>query len=402
MSHLNDNDSSMKVDDSRQEVIDILELSIGTHKLQEFKRRVSFHNNAKSLLNSFGENALFEAIIQNKNSLVEKLLDMGVNPNNSLSYPPHIITAIRNTNGSALCMLVEAGADVNIQDADGQTALMATLLSRRIMTYSYLIRNGANINEQKVDGYTALHIATEQNREEFVHQLLADGADFNILTDNGRSPLDLAMDYRHFTIIEILLKAGATSTRYSGRVFRSAITKRKYELIKMLILRGINVDGKSDSSYTPLMTAAIEGDTKMLSLLINAGADIHKQVDGTDADALAAAVSSRQLNAVILLIACGAKVNKRTMINFRRESLLTLAARWGDKRIVAVLLAKGAKTHHRDSDGKTAYDIAMKCGHRDIAEMIQKTPDLIGVMSFMRCRIRQFQEEDGLQKDKLK
>lgn len=402
MSCSNDNDSFMDVDNFREEIINTLKLSVSDHKLQELKRHVSSHVNTRTLLALFEENALFNTTLEGKNDLVKKLLDMGANPNHFSSYPPHIVTAVRNSNMSVLCMLVQAGADVNMQDFNGETALMMTILPRNYRYFYYLIRNGANVNEQRYDGFTALHIAVTQKREDFIYRLLEEHADFNIISKTGYSPLAFAMKYRFFEIAEILLKAGAAITRHSGKFFRSAVTGKKYELVNMLISHGMNVDGKSNSSCTPLMFAAAEGDTKMMSLLINAGANIHKQAGKNGINAISCAVSCGHLNAVILLVACGAKVNKRIRHVFHLESLLIFAARRGNEQIVAVLLAKGAKIHHRDFQGKTAYDIAVHFKYPKVAEMIKNSPNLLEIMCFMRSQIQRFQEEDGLQKDKLK
>ncbi|EDO45485.1 predicted protein, partial [Nematostella vectensis] len=58
-------------------------------------------------------------------------------------------------------------------------------------------------------GFTPLHIAVVYGHWEIVKLLLDEGADVEAQTKNGYQPLHLAAQYGHKIIIEILLQRGA-------------------------------------------------------------------------------------------------------------------------------------------------------------------------------------------------
>lgn len=55
-----------------------------------------------------------------------------------------------------------------------------------------LAKNGANVNVKNGDGYTALHIASENGFEDVVDALLANNANISIGDKNGQTALHIA------------------------------------------------------------------------------------------------------------------------------------------------------------------------------------------------------------------
>jgi len=83
-------------------------------------------------------------------------------------------------NPAMLGLLLEAGADVESANADGQTALMVVARTGRVEAARLLIARGANVNAKETwRGQTALMWASAQRQPAIVTELIARGADVN-------------------------------------------------------------------------------------------------------------------------------------------------------------------------------------------------------------------------------
>jgi hypothetical protein len=107
-------------------------------------------------------------------------------------------------------VLVERGADLNLKDRDGRTALHAALTTRESSGYaSELVRNGADVNAQDKHGRTPLFYAVSINDREQVKELLESGADPRVRDERGRTALWYArmQDRTDYTIVRLLALA---------------------------------------------------------------------------------------------------------------------------------------------------------------------------------------------------
>eukprot|EP00919_Chromeraceae_sp_WS-2016_P004917 GHVR01011628.1.p2 GENE.GHVR01011628.1~~GHVR01011628.1.p2 ORF type:complete len:107 (+),score=13.94 GHVR01011628.1:524-844(+) len=76
--------------------------------------------------------------------------------------------------------LIEKGADVNLRNVNGNTALLLTVRYNISETFKYLIEKGADVNVRNAEGNTALMIASESNLLDTVKFLIEKGADVNL------------------------------------------------------------------------------------------------------------------------------------------------------------------------------------------------------------------------------
>ena len=72
--------------------------------------------------------------------------------------------------------LIEAGANVNVVDKDGETALLWASFWRCSNVVKILIEAGADVNAVDNFRYTALHFASLWGRREIVKMLIEAGA----------------------------------------------------------------------------------------------------------------------------------------------------------------------------------------------------------------------------------
>jgi ankyrin repeat protein len=138
--------------------------------------------------------------------------------------------------------LLQAGADPNMKDNIGQTALHFAAISGNSGVVRVLINYGADINIADGKGRSVFAIAAQSGLVEIVSLLLADyGVDVNMKDDLGSTALILASEKGHVEVARLLLDAGAD---YAVADFKRntalsiAQKKRKQDVVDLLIKAG--------------------------------------------------------------------------------------------------------------------------------------------------------------------
>ena len=211
------------------------------------------------------------------------------------------------------------------------------------------LASGADVNLPESDGTTALLWATYHASPEMISALLKAGADPSAANQFGVTPLLQASRYGDAAAIRALLAAGAKP----GRAER---------------------DGE-----TPLMAAARTGNLEPMQLLIDAGADVNA-VDGLQQEsALMWATAEGHLAAVDLLLKAGADPNLKARVNELTKrsprtdfpsggfTALMWAARNGSTEIVHRLIKAGADINAANGDGATPLMLAIVNDRYDMA-----------------------------------
>jgi ankyrin repeat protein len=99
-------------------------------------------------------------------------------------------------------MLIDAGADVNLQDTDGWAPLHWAAMRGQVEIARMLIGAGADKDVQDKWDQTPLHNATRNGDVEIVKMLIAVGARKDIEDKWGRIPYDLAETEEMKTILK--------------------------------------------------------------------------------------------------------------------------------------------------------------------------------------------------------
>jgi len=127
-------------------------------------------------------------------------------------------------------------------------------------------------------------------------------------------------------------------------------------------------DEKHQAGHTPLMAAALDGNTERAKAELNSGADVNAK-DDEGRTALIFAVVNMHYETVKVLLDHGADVNARARDG---GTGLILAASSGDAEIVRELLNQGADISGRYiSTRKTAETLAAEKGYTGIVELIE-------------------------------
>jgi ankyrin repeat protein len=129
------------------------------------------------------------------------------------------------------------GADVNIKDINGMTAMIEASRKGRSEVVEILHSRGADINTANKYNYTALMYAVKNGQAETVNILLNKGADPNIQNEAGWTALMFAME--------------------------------RAEIANMLLANGADVDVKDKKGETVLEKATKEGLADSITLFLD-------------------------------------------------------------------------------------------------------------------------------------
>jgi ankyrin repeat protein len=91
-----------------------------------------------------------------------------------------------------LISVLEQGANVDMKDELGNTALHMAAAAGHTPIVKKLLENNANVNIQNNQGNTPLHQATWRNHPEIVKMLLNAGARVDVRNQEGKLPTDWA------------------------------------------------------------------------------------------------------------------------------------------------------------------------------------------------------------------
>ncbi len=100
--------------------------------------------------------------------------------------------------------LIELGADVNIKDKNGRTALMLASSVSKIEIVKKLVNNYADLNIQDNFGWTALMLASYYSQYETCRFLLEIDCDTELTTHTGLTALDIAKKHGKSSIVMLL------------------------------------------------------------------------------------------------------------------------------------------------------------------------------------------------------
>lgn len=292
--------------------------------------------------------------------------------------------------------LLASGADPNLRDHDGDTALL--LSEGRVPTIVRLLLDAkADPNLANEEGRTPL-MAAARNDPDSVRILLAAGADVLRRDETGVAALTVARAAGRTEIEKLLREAGARET--PEEELHEAILEGDEASVRRLILAGADVNALDNDRYhTPLMAALATRSLDILLLLLGAGADPVVEADGWDnAGENAIQVAARDgspwalrkliekharpqdLDAALfagcahegvvrVLLEAGARVNTR---GERNLTPLMCAARAGSTEAVSLLLQAGADFRLVSDDGRTARAWAQASGKEAAAQLLDE------------------------------
>ena len=337
---------------------------------------------------------LFWALCGKNANIVWSILEADVNISSE-----DLREAVEWGNHSIIEELISMSVDVNASNEDDEcSALVISVEEKDTKSMQLLLNAGADVNSVGQGGRgglrkTALTAAVTNGDVEMVEHLLSIGAD----------PYDtwaLSQALSHgMSMIEKLLTAfnrryPSGRIGYGGDALIVAIWEGDHELFEILLQAGIDantvareltLDGPAvgkECQYldflTPLGAAIVDehaGSLAILQRLLsangNANSIVRSPMCTAKETALLAAVDTKDIQKVQLLIDAGADVNRPAMRGIKRTPLQK-AAEIGSFGATQILIDNGALVNAQPAKrgGATALQLAAIGGYTGIAELL--------------------------------
>ncbi|XP_067831347.1 NF-kappa-B inhibitor epsilon-like [Heptranchias perlo] len=232
----------------------------------------------------------------------------------------------------------------------------------------------AMATRQDEDGDTPLHIAVVQEDvamvQKLIQLLLLGKKDLDIYNNLRQTPLHLAIITKHRSIAGQLVTNGASRLlldRNGQTAVHLACEHSSLECLRSLLGSGrenIDLEIRNYEGYTPLHVAVNSRHKKIVSHLLDRGADVDAVDIKSGRTPLIHAVENNCMDMVLLLLQHGANVNLQT---YSGNTALHSASGRGLMEVVKALLKSGA-------------DSSVKNCHNDTSLMVAKNKKVIDIL----------------------
>ena len=321
------------------------------------------HGANMNAINNHNQTALILACVMENLDAIDVFLNTGANPN--------IATADGNTclhyaileECSIECLetILVHGADVNATNTYMLTPLMLVTMEN-VETINLLLNAGADPNIANADGDTWLHYAVNGDcNQEILQAIIDHGADVNATNKSNITAAMIACHKRKLVLMGLCLNAGAdpNSTDDEGdTLLHNAIYQNfTKETLQVIIDHGADVNATNKKHVTALMLSCYKGNTDAVSALLNAGAE-YDITDAKGHTCLHAAVRGNYRKEILqAIIDHGSVVN---VTNKQNQTALAIACDKGNVDAINVLLDAGADPNIADVNGDTLLHNAVQ------------------------------------------
>ncbi|RYG73776.1 hypothetical protein EON80_03020 [bacterium] len=266
---------------------------------------------------------------------VEWLLARGADVFRRNSFDTDVLSAAPTDEKVAL---IVKHVDVKRTDAQGNTPLLRVVARNRFEFVRTLLERGANINAQNADGDSCLHTALQfPSTGVLLKPLLDAGANANLKNNRGDLPLHLALRRR---LDEPVIADG----QLGNPLIHSSDAEPRGEQIALLITKS-DINAKDQFGLSPLLLAVLRRDPIARNQIIKRGPRSDATTQFFDASA------QNDIAAMGKLLA-----QKPDLVYFRLADGTTplhVAALWRALDAAQLLVQKGADVNARDARAET-------------------------------------------------
>ncbi|XP_072040717.1 ankyrin repeat and SOCS box protein 16-like [Amphiura filiformis] len=247
--------------------------------------------------------ALNLALQKGYEECAESLLEKGANPNKHYKHVGYEIHQLPPDTPKCLELLLQHGADPELRNPKGLTALHVAIKGGNILYVYILLQHGANSNATCAtmtshNRWSALHLSVIRGERGITELLLLYGADPNIKDVFGNSALHHVAAHGQVTIAQLLVNHGAIVALNNERKYqplhRACASSIDPDMITLLLENGADARAQTILLETPMQlllshitnipASASPDCQKQVLCLINYGARVTIKSDNNDTD----------------------------------------------------------------------------------------------------------------------
>ena len=271
--------------------------------------------------------------------------------------------------------LVEAGAPVNHEDVNFNTPLHLAAEKEGTESLQLLLQYGGYLEAMNLYGKSPLMIAAATGKQANVEFLIRSGANPLVESASGFNAWMYAAKGGNKSILEFLMQNSSIQVGYTDKIhsrtaLHMAAIEGHFDTIKYLISLGLNVNHGDRLEITPLHLAVISQKAESVDLLLNNGASAYTR-SNSGVTPLELAVLSENLPILKLLLK---QPPDSQLATSARESALREAAFQGNFKLVQELVQQNIAPHAKNTNGQTAWIMAVSAGHKKIADFLASQP----------------------------
>lgn len=285
-----------------------------------------------------------------------------------------LFSSVKGDNPSTIQILADYGAVVDSKDNHardnlGNTPLHACVKWNALKAAKTLISMGVDVNAQNLSGKTALSEACRSAKKEMAVLLIQNGADINASDSAGRTALMDAISSRNEQMVSLLLSYGANvqvQELYGRNAYHAAALTGNVEIINMIRNAGGNPMSRDSGGESPF-SIVIRADINIVQAVLGNNTTLVDSDGNTPVHILVEKNGSKTL--LTQLLNMGYPVSQR---NGKGMTALNMAVEKDNKNLALVLLEYGADPYLATPQGENAITSVFRTKNFTILDTIVK------------------------------
>ena len=269
-------------------------------------------------------------------------------------------------------LLIENGADINVQSVDGFTPLMTAVLVENEEMMHALLDKGADLFKRNMVGDTALDMAKHVKVKASIIELLENLEREVLIKNNSENDEDISVAKIKKNILNKKIKeffeeeGEEENPEIKEELFSLNEAFLRMILNPVVVKKNFNVQNKE--GQTPLLLAVLLKDKKLIDMLLRHGADVDFKGRFGETPLLAA-VWLKNMDIIRHLINKGANVNVE---NENFDTPLMRAAHFLADDVSELLIENGADIWKKNRAGVSVIDHLVRAEDYERAALFKR------------------------------